>query len=129
MHREAHEWIFNTGIPSAFREEKIPVMVATHSHRALYERAVETAEKHGAILKFLIVETPQIQEVVRRAKTDRDSLSDTNALENDAAQIREYLASTTHFEESYRDKSGNYLWIPQDTPEKMLAAALQYIFQ
>jgi len=126
MHREAHEWIFSVGIPNAFRDGKIPIIVATHSRRALYERAVQTASIHGVELKFLLLETPKWDEVVKRACGDEHSLSDTNDLEKDA-QKEAYLASTNQFNESYQNREGNHLWVAQMPSEEMATVAMRYI--
>lgn len=127
MHREAHEWIFTIGIPNALQDGKISIMVATHSHRALYERAVEISENHSTILKFIMLQTPLLEDTVRRAKTDDLSLSDTVDLENNPAAMEAYLTSTKRFEESYANRDGNYIWIPQGTPKGMTEIAMRYI--
>ncbi len=127
MHLDAHEWIFTVEIPNALRYEKIPIMVATHSHRALYERAVQIASTQKTELKFLLLETPDWNEVVKRARGDERSFSDTDDLEKDQKQKEAYLASTNQFNESYLSKDGNYLWIAQMPLEEMTETAMRYI--
>lgn len=127
MHREAHEHLFSVLIPKTLKEGKTPIAVATHSRRIFYERAEAVAVEHGATLKFILLETPDLQETIRRAKSDEKSLSDTNDLEKDPEQMKAYLASTNQFNESYRDRTGNYLWIPQTSLNEMTTLALRYI--
>lgn len=127
MHREAHEHLFSVLIPETLKEGKTPIVVATHSRRIFYERAETVSVEHGATLKFILLETPDLQETVRRAKSDGKSLSDTNDLEKNPEQMKAYLASTELFLESYRGRDGNYLWIPQATQEEMTARAMRYI--
>jgi len=127
MYAAAHEYLFKDAIPQAIRSGAIPIMVATHSRRELYDRAFEVSEKCRATLKFVLLEPPSIEETIRRAESDTTSVSDTKNLAGDPDQMREYQLSTERFLESYKGKTGNYTWIPQGEPEKMVRKALRYV--
>ncbi len=127
FHASAHWYILKALIPNAFRAGQTPIMVATHANRRYYEAARETAEGEGATLKFVLLETPTVEEAARRSRADTTSLSDTRDLEGDPTQMEAYLVSTLAFIESYREQQGNYFWIPQSSPDEMAALALHYI--
>src|SRR3989344_1912189 len=84
MYAAAHEYLFKDAIPQAIRSGAIPIMVATHSRRELYDRAFEVSEKCRATLKFVLLEPPSIEETIRRAESDTTSVSDTKNLAGDS---------------------------------------------
>ena len=127
FHASAHRYIFKALIPTAFRAGQTPVMVATHSNRMYYDAARETAESEGATLKFVLLETPSMEEAARRSCADIISLSDTRDLTENTAEREAYLASTRAFARSYREQPGDYVWVPQSSPDEMAAVALHYI--
>lgn len=128
MHGCAMHTIFRVMIPTILTAGGTPITVATHSRRMNYLEARAIALRNRATLRYLLLDTPERDEVIRRKKADVASLSDSTDLIGDAAQLEAYRESCERFDTAYRDFTEPHLRIPQGDPAQMLDAAVQYIF-
>ena len=127
FHPKACRRLFEAKIPRALKAGKTPIVTATHSRPWWYEEAERVAKQYSAKLRFIVLETPSLEETVRRAREDT-SRSDTKDLTN-PVQLEAYLASTASFNATYAGFQKEHLLLRQNTPEVMARIALEYILQ
>lgn len=119
------EALFNCLVPSVITSGGVPIMVAGHSRKDQFDRAVEISSQLGTDLRFLIVEAPTLEEAMRRATevspddhTDMCDFSDLKIRDAFQAAVRrvENLYAGIHDPRVHR--------IPQGRPETMTQVAL-----
>lgn len=127
FHSWAYNALFELVVPVVLEAGGTPIVTATHSRIECYYLALRLAKQYGARLKYILLEAPPWEEVVRRASCDRLSLSDTNDLSGDDEQIKAYRESAARFEQSYSNFQEPHLRIAQADIGTMVAKATEYI--
>lgn len=130
MHSWTYRVIFNFRIPDILKCNGTPVVAATHSHPENYQEAKRVSEGFGSALKFIILESPSIEEVARRCQnTSESDKSDMRDIIDDPNQRRVYEGTQRRFEKTYKELNGSYLRIPQGSIAEMAQKALDFILQ
>ena len=129
IRRCTYDAIFHARIPDVLGAGGIPIVTATHSHAEHYPRAAEIATRFGAVLRFIVLETPPLVEADRRSRVDIDSASDFKNFFDDPIKMEEFKRVAKAMDELYRIPHGSYFWVSQGTPEQMTKRALRHLAQ
>lgn len=130
MHACAMRAIFKLLIPTSLVAGGSPIVTATHSRRENYYEAARIARDHGVQFRFIILETPETEELVRRSRIGSESdASDTDDLTR-GDQFESFQASLDRLSRSYgSDFEEAHIKITQSNPQEMAANALLYILE
>ncbi|MFH1657327.1 MAG: hypothetical protein ABH919_02570 [bacterium] len=124
-------WAYNAAflrVSDIFCSGGTPVMTATHSRVRIYQEAKQLSKKLGSQLKFIILESPTIEEVAKRCQnTLEKDKSDMRDIINDPVQKNVYKKTLERFRDEYKEFNEPHLKIPQGTLKEMSEKALDYI--
>lgn len=125
--KAAYDAVFNLRIPDVLEAGGTPIFTATHAAKVTHERAKAVAAKHGAPLKFILIDPPSFEEAARRSLNDTMSLSDMKDMSSDTAQRENFEQTLARLREAYDDLQEPHLKLPQGSPEEMAKRALEFI--
>lgn len=130
MQKWTYKAIFNLRLPDVLKFGGTPVVTATHSHIGLYYEAERIAQKFRVPFKFIILETPPIEEVARRCQNmlpgDKSDMTD---ILKDANKRRVYLETVERFKKAYDGFNEPHFKIPQRSILEMSEQAIDFILQ